>query len=368
MNDYILNFCNYLLIEKKYSSNTIESYKRDLTKFFTFLNKDNLDITKDDIHRYLKYLSEEHMNEKSISRNISCLKSFYKFLLIEKEIKENPMDEIEIPKLRKSLPKSLTEEEINLLLEIPLVDDFSYRNKAMLELLYATGMRVSELINLTLLGAGKIDNFDINQNAYFITQLKLAALQALSYEEFLEFFCLYQKQELSNVGITPVQRRIGENELAFSFKTYLKLKPYLDETSAFFWNLLYEDFQFDGKKLASSKLFYDGNRESAIKNNYYLNSEEIDALNKIVTAYLDIAEVRALAQEPMYMKDWLETIDDYLKMTRRDILVTKGKVTHKQAIEKAHKEYEKYVSKYDEQISPVEKHFIESISELEGLL
>lgn len=100
----------------------------------------------------------------------------------------------------------------------------------------------------------------------------------------------------------------------------------------------------------------------------YLNSEEIDALNKIVTAYLDIAEVRALAQEPMYMKDWLETIDDYLKMTRRDILVTKGKVTHKQAIEKAHKEYEKYVSKYDEQISPVEKHFIESISELEGLL
>ena len=100
----------------------------------------------------------------------------------------------------------------------------------------------------------------------------------------------------------------------------------------------------------------------------YLNSEEIDALNKIVTAYLDIAEVRALAQEPMYMKDWLETIDDYLKMTRRDILVTKGKVTHKQAIEKAHKEYEKYVSKCDEQISPVEKHFIESINELEGLL
>ncbi len=100
----------------------------------------------------------------------------------------------------------------------------------------------------------------------------------------------------------------------------------------------------------------------------YLNSEEIDALNKIVSAYLDIAEVRALAQEPMYMKDWLETIDDYLKMTRRDILVTKGKVTHKQAVEKAHKEYEKYVSKYDEQISPVEKHFIESINELEGLL
>ena len=60
----------------------------------------------------------------------------------------------------------------------------------------------------------------------------------------------------------------------------------------------------------------------------YLNEKEIDALNKIVTAYLDIAEVHALNQEPMYMKDWLETIDDYLKMTRRDILTTKGRVTH----------------------------------------
>ena len=75
-----------------------------------------------------------------------------------------------------------------------------------------------------------------------------------------------------------------------------------------------------------------------------------------------------MAKEPMYMKDWLETIDDYLKMTRRDILVTKGRVTHKQAVDKAHKEYEKYIAKQEESISAVEKHFIESINELEGLL
>ena len=74
----------------------------------------------------------------------------------------------------------------------------------------------------------------------------------------------------------------------------------------------------------------------------YLDEKELDALNKIVTAYLDIAEVHALNQEPMYMKDWLETIDDYLRMTRRDILTTKGKVTHQQALEKAHSEYERY--------------------------
>ena len=99
----------------------------------------------------------------------------------------------------------------------------------------------------------------------------------------------------------------------------------------------------------------------------YLQQDELDALNKIVSAYLDIAEVRALAHEPMYMKDWLETIDDYLKMTRRDILTTKGRVTHKQAIDKAHQEYEKYKKKQEDQLSAVEYHFIESIKELEAL-
>ena len=96
----------------------------------------------------------------------------------------------------------------------------------------------------------------------------------------------------------------------------------------------------------------------------YLDEKELDALNKIVTAYLDIAEVHALNQEPMYMKDWLETIDDYLRMTRRDILTTKGKVTHQQALEKAHLEYEKYKRNQEYILSPVECHFLERIGEL----
>ena len=131
-----------------------------------------------------------------------------------------------------------------------------------------------QLINLALLGARKIDNFDVNQNAFFITQLKLAALQALTYEEFLNFFCLYEDQELSNVGLISYQKRIGENDSAFDFKTYLKIKPYLDDTSAFFWNMIYEEFQFDGKRLASSKLFFDSAKKGALKNNEYLQSED----------------------------------------------------------------------------------------------
>lgn len=100
----------------------------------------------------------------------------------------------------------------------------------------------------------------------------------------------------------------------------------------------------------------------------YLTEQELDALNKIVTAYLDIAEVHALNQEPMYMKDWLETIDDYLKMTRRNILTSSVHISHKQAIEKAHAEYNKYKNRLEDKLSPVEKDFIKSIGVLEHIM
>lgn len=146
----INSFRSYLLVEKKYSKNTIESYERDLLQFQIFITKEITRIQEEDIHQYLKELSVEEKSEKTISRVISCLKSFYKFLLIEKKVTRNPMENIEIPKLKKSLPHTLTEEEVNNLLEVPLLDAFSYRNKAMLEVLYATGIRVSELVNLKL--------------------------------------------------------------------------------------------------------------------------------------------------------------------------------------------------------------------------
>ena len=99
----------------------------------------------------------------------------------------------------------------------------------------------------------------------------------------------------------------------------------------------------------------------------YLSQKELDALNKIVSAYLDIAEVRALNHEPMYMKDWLETIDDYLKMTRREILTTSGHVSNQQALQKAHAEYEKYKKQQESLLSPVEQNFLDSIDQLERI-
>jgi len=151
LSELIMEFLRYLLIDKGYSNNTIESYKRDLDKFLEYNKDKNINsINNEDLKKYIKYLNEENLNEKSIARNISSLKSFYKFLVISKYINNNPSDALFLPKLKKSLPSILTEDEVFKLLDIKLTDNFSYRNKAMLELMYASGLRVSELINLKL--------------------------------------------------------------------------------------------------------------------------------------------------------------------------------------------------------------------------
>ena len=144
-------FIEYLLIDKKYSVNTIKSYQNDLNKYQKYFKNKTIDnIYEKDIKDYLKYLKNEKNELKTISHNISTLRSFYKFLLIEKKTNQNPMEWIEIPKTKKSIPKTLSFEEINALLDIKLENNYSYRNKAMLELMYSSGLRVSELINVKI--------------------------------------------------------------------------------------------------------------------------------------------------------------------------------------------------------------------------
>ena len=146
---YIDEFIDYLRYEKKYSENTINSYKRDLIKSKTIIKKDFTKLDKKDVQTIIQRLSkEESLN--SVSRCISTLKSFYKFLELYKYTNHNPLTTITSPKTAKSLPKVLSEEEVNKLLDINLKTDFDYRNKAMLELMYSSGLRVSELINLTV--------------------------------------------------------------------------------------------------------------------------------------------------------------------------------------------------------------------------
>jgi len=102
--------------------------------------------------------------------------------------------------------------------------------------------------------------------------------------------------------------------------------------------------------------------ETAIAKNY-LTEKELDVLNRIVTAYLELAEIQALNQEPMYMKDWIEQLDSFLKMTRKEILNHSGKISHEQALQKAHAEYEKYKESTKNEQSEVEKHFLEQITD-----
>ena len=154
---YINKFIEYLIIDKKYSENTIKSYNNDLKKFNNYFKDKSISkIEESNIKNYIKYLKQENNDNRTITHNISTLRSFYKFLLIEKIIKNNPMEYIELPKTKKSLPKTLSIEEIDNLLDIKLTDSFSYRNKAMLELMYSSGLRVSELVNV------KIHDIDIS--------------------------------------------------------------------------------------------------------------------------------------------------------------------------------------------------------------
>lgn len=150
MEKYIDEFCTYLLIDKNYSNNTIIAYKTDLNNFYKAIDKDTILIKNDDIKWYLKHLKENNHSEKSIARNISSIKSFYKYLVINNYVKFNPAENIVTLKLTKKLPSVLSIDEINKILDIQTYDNYSIRNKAMLELMYATGLRVSELVNLKI--------------------------------------------------------------------------------------------------------------------------------------------------------------------------------------------------------------------------
>ena len=146
--DYIKDFLDYLKIDKKYSPNTIKSYQSDLLIFNNYINKDFKSIKKNDLEHFIEYLTKQNKDSKTIAHNITVLRNLYKFLEVEEVINENPTFYIEQPKINKTLPTVLSEEEIDLILDIKLNNKYDYRNKAMLELMYATGLRISELITL----------------------------------------------------------------------------------------------------------------------------------------------------------------------------------------------------------------------------
>ena len=151
----ITNFKNHLKIERGLSANTISNYELDLMKLVQYLNYNNLnvsflDINDSDISQFIYSISEE-VNPRSQARIISGLKSFFKYLNFEGLRKDFPMELIEVPKIGRKLPDTLSSQEIDLLINaIDLSKQEGERNRAMLETLYSCGLRVSELVDLKI--------------------------------------------------------------------------------------------------------------------------------------------------------------------------------------------------------------------------
>lgn len=143
---YVEDYLLFLKTEKKLGNNTINSYMLDLEDFFKTFNGSIESCTKKDILAYISSING--LEVSTVNRHISSLKSFFNYLVDESIIKVSPMEEVSSLKKAKKLPKYLSISEVNKLLNIQLNSEFDYRNKAMLELMYATGLRVSELVSI----------------------------------------------------------------------------------------------------------------------------------------------------------------------------------------------------------------------------
>jgi len=149
-------FCDHLWLEDGLARNTLDSYRRDLVKFASWLEQQRgaslLVATQSDLQAFLAYLfTQQHARATSASRAISSLKRLYRYLLRQGRITVDPSSQIDTPKLPRSLPRSLTETDVELLLNAPDVQaPLGLRDRTMLEVLYATGLRVSELVSLRI--------------------------------------------------------------------------------------------------------------------------------------------------------------------------------------------------------------------------
>jgi len=157
------SFFNFLIIEKGLSKNTVKAYETDIKGFIKWINKNNkqslLNIKESSVNQYISYLFSLKLKSSSVNRKISSLKSFYLFLLKKKLIRYSPFSEVISPKQEKYLPASMSESEVEKLLNSPDASkEIEQRDKAMIEMLYATGMRISELVNL------KITDIDMNRS------------------------------------------------------------------------------------------------------------------------------------------------------------------------------------------------------------
>ena len=195
INNEINDYINYLSLERQLSNNTVDGYKRDLLDFYKFTNKSYKKVTKNDIIDYITYLNKK-IGAKSINRHIVSIKNYFKFLERNNMINTNPTNDITGLKTPKKMPRVLSEEDIDKLLDIKLKDAYSYRNKAMLELMYSSGLRVSELLDL------RISNIDFNMNLVRVfgkgSKERIIPMDDIATKYLYEYINLYRNTLLRN--------------------------------------------------------------------------------------------------------------------------------------------------------------------------
>ena len=152
--DYLADqFLDYLRVERGLANNTVQAYSKDLARFIQFLEDKKTTPEDVSVEQILEYISaiRRHLSSRSVARTISTIKTFFRFLVTEKKIKSSPARLLETPKLSQKLPVILTQNETKTLLSQPDISSVTgQRDKAMLEVLYGTGLRVSELVNLII--------------------------------------------------------------------------------------------------------------------------------------------------------------------------------------------------------------------------
>ena len=152
MNANLENYRNYLKYERAYSDNTVGAYMNDLNKYEEFLKKDILESDTEDLEKYLKYI--KNLESTTVAHKITSIKSYFNYNIKRGIVSVNQADKVYRPKLTKHLPEYLTEEEVGKLLDVEVKSPYDYRNKTILELLYSSGIRISELVNI------KTPNYD----------------------------------------------------------------------------------------------------------------------------------------------------------------------------------------------------------------
>lgn len=210
MDQYIRSFIKYIALERRYSEHTIQSYTTDLKQFESFLKKyfdtDKVDWNKTDknaVRLFMNDLVVSNISRRSVARKLAALKSFYKFMVREEHVSQNPVISLKMPKFEKVLPEYISVQEVQALLKLPEIRTFEgLRDLAILELFYGTGLRLAELINLTM------DSILFQENALRIIGkgkkervIPLGSAAKKIILEYLEFRPQYVQEKVDNLFV-----------------------------------------------------------------------------------------------------------------------------------------------------------------------